>query len=92
MANEDHVGIAKKNNISVTVVCDGAGGLGAGGVAAELLSVKLADYVLDKFDALYSSTIEKAKYNKVREKKPKFGITAYRKEIKRCLLIGQEYK
>lgn len=66
MPNEDHVGIAKNNNnISVTVVCDGAGGHGAGGIAAELLSGKLADYVLDKFDVLYSSSSEKAKYNMI---------------------------
>lgn len=65
MTNEDRVRIVEKDNISVTVMCDGAGGLTAGGIAAELLSCKLADYVLDQFDVLYSSSSEKAKYTMI---------------------------
>lgn len=53
--NEDFVTTACTDSVAVCVLCDGAGGLKAGGIAAKLVSQSIADVLLRDFSELYAS-------------------------------------
>ena len=53
MPNEDCVVILKKEDLAVSVITDGAGGMNAGKEAAELIAPTLAEWIYTNFEELY---------------------------------------
>lgn len=51
--NEDHAAAYDENDLSVVIVCDGAGSAAAGGTAAALVSRLLARTLAEQFSSLY---------------------------------------
>lgn len=57
MTNQDRVETAQKDDLSVVVLCDGAGGLKYGETAAQLVSQTVCEFLLNHFEELYYSEV-----------------------------------
>lgn len=62
-ANEDAIVSMTNDSVAVVVACDGAGSLGAGGIAAKLVSETVAKELLHTFDELYCLDSASARWN-----------------------------
>lgn len=61
LPNEDYISIHKNDSLAVMVICDGAGGLGAGKMAAQLAAKQIADELYSHFKEFYFSDSGSAK-------------------------------
>lgn len=61
LPNEDYISIRRNDSLAVMVICDGAGGLGTGKVAAQLTAKQIAEELHSHFKEFYFSDSGSAK-------------------------------